>query len=78
MPFLLDQFFWGARLNETGVAPPAIPHRGLTAAKLGAALKQVLGDAAMQARAQAMGEAVRAEDGIGRAVAMIEAGVSVA
>ena len=72
VPFLLDQFFWGARLKAIGVAPPTIPHRKLTAAKLGAALKIVLTDDAMRARAMALGEGVRAEDGIGRAVAMIE------
>ena len=77
VPFLLDQFFWGARLKAIEVAPAAIPHRGLTTAKLGTALKQVLGDAGMRARAQAVGEAVRAEDGIGRMVALVESAAPV-
>ena len=72
VPFLLDQFFWGARLKDIGVAPPPIPHRKLTAAKLGAALKDVLANDAMRARAEKIGEAVRLEDGLGHAIAMIE------
>jgi UDP:flavonoid glycosyltransferase YjiC (YdhE family) len=47
----------------------------LTAEKLAAALKQVASNTAMQARARALGEAIRLEDGVGAAVNIIRAQV---
>ncbi len=74
-PLAVDQFFWGERLSQLGVAPPPIPQRSLTAEKLGAALQQVASDTAMQARALGLGEAIRLEDGVGAAVEIIQAQV---
>jgi sterol 3beta-glucosyltransferase len=54
------------------VGPAPIPRPKLTAERLARAIEQATGDAAMAARAAALGERVRAEDGIGRAVAAIE------
>ena len=74
-PRSVDQFFWGERLSALGVAPPPIAQRLLTAEKMGTALQQVVADTAMQARACALGEAIRLEDGVGRAVEIIRAQV---
>jgi len=73
VPFMVDQFFWARRLRERGVAPPGIPHHRLTGAALGAALVRVLTDQALRARAADLGALIRAEDGLARAVARIEA-----
>jgi UDP:flavonoid glycosyltransferase YjiC (YdhE family) len=71
VPFIFDQPFWAWRLNKVGVSPKAIPIGKLTAEKLGNALQEALGGP-MQSRAHDLGEKVRAEDGIGAAVAAIE------
>jgi sterol 3beta-glucosyltransferase len=44
----------------------------LTAEKLAAAIRIAVTDPAMRARAAALGEKIRAEDGTGQAVALIE------
>lgn len=72
VPFITDQFFWAKRLQSSGVAPAATPHRRLTAEALGAAIGVALSDAGMRKRAADVGALVRAEDGVGRAVAAIE------
>jgi UDP:flavonoid glycosyltransferase YjiC (YdhE family) len=74
-PLAVDQFFWGERLAAIGVAPPPLPQRSLSAEKLAAALHRAATDAAMRDRARQLGEAIRCEDGIGRAVELIRAQV---
>jgi len=72
-PFFGDQPFWGRRVAALGVGPEPIPQKRLTAEKLAAALRAVTGDAALRARAQQLGAAIRGEDGVGVAVQRIEA-----
>ena len=55
------------------MSPPAIAHDRLTAPALATALRIALDDPAMRARAAALGARIRAEDGLGAAVARIEA-----
>ena len=71
VPFLFDQPFWGARIEALGVGPAPIPRKKLTAARLAGAIHRAASDAAMQARARACGEAIRAEDGVAGAVAVV-------
>jgi sterol 3beta-glucosyltransferase len=68
VPFTMDQPFWGARVAELGVGPAPIPRRRLTRAGLAVALRVAVTDRAMRARAAALGERLRAEDGVGEAV----------
>jgi sterol 3beta-glucosyltransferase len=67
VPFFGDQPFWARCLYRKGVAPAAVNRKGMTADGLanamGAALRPL-----MSARAAALGYAIRAEDGVGRAV----------
>jgi len=72
VPHGADQPFWGRRVAELGVGPRPIPRARLTVPALAHALGQALGDAAMCARAAALGEQLRAEDGGGAAVAIID------
>jgi UDP:flavonoid glycosyltransferase YjiC (YdhE family) len=72
VPFFLDQFYWGRRVFELGVGPRPIPRKRLEAQTLAAALRLATGDAGMRERAAALGRRIRAEDGVGRAVASFE------
>ncbi len=71
-----DQPFWGRLVHEKGVAPVAVPRTRMTAARLGAAITAAVGDAGMRARAAEIGAGVRAEDGVGGTVALVERALS--
>lgn len=71
-PFLLDQHAWAERVAKLGVGIRLADHRRLTAKKLAQAIHTAVTDSALRARAAAFGERVRAENGIARAVEIIE------
>jgi sterol 3beta-glucosyltransferase len=71
VPFIVDQSFWGVRVKALGVGPDPIPVKRLTAGRLAAAIDRAATDTAMRQRAQALGPALRAEDGLGCAVSLI-------
>ena len=71
VPFAADQPFWGARVHAIGAGPQPIPVKNLTAEKLIAMLAEVDGDA-IRINAQAAGRKIRAENGVGAAVNLIE------
>jgi sterol 3beta-glucosyltransferase len=70
-PFFGDQPFWGQRVFELGVGPHPIPQKKLTVAKLAPAIWAAATDASMHQRASELGEKIRAEDGVARAVEFI-------
>ena len=72
VPFTMDQPFWGGRVAALGVGPRPIPRKRLSVEALAAALQQTVADAAMRDRAAALGARIRAEDGVGQAVAHFE------
>jgi UDP:flavonoid glycosyltransferase YjiC (YdhE family) len=67
-PFFADQPFWGQRVSELGVGPAPIPQKQLTAEKLADAVHIAVTDAGLRDRAAALGQKIRAEDGVARAV----------
>jgi sterol 3beta-glucosyltransferase len=69
--FAADQPFWGARVHAIGAGPQPIPVKQLTAERLIAALVEADGEA-LRNGAQASGRTIRAEDGVGTAVKVIE------
>ncbi len=71
-PFFGDQPFWGRRLAALSVGAEPIPQKKLNADNLAAAITQVTSDAQMQQRAAALGEQIRAEDGVARAMEFID------
>ena len=71
-PFFGDQPFWGDRVHSLGVGPRPIPRRHLTSDRLADAIRVAVSDTGMRDRAAALGERIRAEAGIGRAVAVLE------
>jgi sterol 3beta-glucosyltransferase len=68
IPFMGDQPFWSRRVKALGVGPEPIPKWTLTADKLAYALRIAASHGPMRERAAALGENIRAEDGVGRAV----------
>lgn len=73
VPFFGDQPFWAQRVQAVGAGPAGIPRAELTAERLAAVISQAVGDKAMAARAAEIGQQIRQEDGVGKAVALIEA-----
>jgi UDP:flavonoid glycosyltransferase YjiC (YdhE family) len=71
IPHIADQFYWGQRVKELGVGPPAIGRSKLKGENLAAALNDLAYNAEYRATAARMGEGVRAEDGIRAAVELI-------
>lgn len=71
IPHAGDQPFWASRVAALGTGPKPIPASKLTADNLAQAIRAT-SDPAMRARAAELGAKIRAEDGIGTAVALIE------
>jgi sterol 3beta-glucosyltransferase len=72
VPFFYDQPVWGRRVFELGAGPRPIPRKRLTADRLAAAIRIAATDPEMRRRAVAVGERIRTEDGVARAVAAFE------
>ncbi|NPV87370.1 MAG: glycosyltransferase family 1 protein [Anaerolineae bacterium] len=72
VPFILDQPFWGARVQAMGLGPPPVAQKNLTAGRLAEAIETAVTDAAMRARASRAGAAIRAENGVANALGVIE------
>ncbi|MEX2401194.1 MAG: glycosyltransferase [Rhodothermales bacterium] len=71
-PFFGDQPFWGRRVHDLGLGSAPIPQKKLTAETLAAALREVTTNHTIRQRAEEIGEKIRSEDGVARAVAVIE------
>jgi sterol 3beta-glucosyltransferase len=72
VPYLGDQPFWAQRVAELGVGSQPIPRRQLTAPRLAEAITSAITDTGIQTRVRSLGEHIRAEDGIGKAVEILE------
>ena len=75
-PFFGDQPFWGKTVHKLGVGSKPIPQKKLTVKKLAAAIKEVTSSDAIRQRAALLGERIRSEDGVGKAVETIHAYVA--
>ncbi len=71
VPFFGDQPFWGRRVADLGVGPEPISRQRLTAERLATAIQQAVTDQEMRQRAAKLGEKIRGENGIARAVEII-------
>jgi UDP:flavonoid glycosyltransferase YjiC (YdhE family) len=63
-----DQPYWGRRVQALGAGTAPIPRHLLNRDRLAAAIRTMTTDRHLQTRAAALGERIRAEDGIGAAV----------
>ena len=75
-PFGVDQYYWGDVSSGLGVGPQPLPQKQLTVEALAGRIRTAVGDASMRQAAKALGETLRAEDGIAVAIGLIEAGVN--
>lgn len=72
VPFMGDQAFWGQRVAKLGVGPLPIPRKQLTGKRLADAISEAVANATLRQRANDVGQQLRAEDGIGTAVAVVD------
>ncbi len=68
IPFFADQYFWADRLARLRVGPKPIPQNKLTANNLAQAIRTATTNHTIKRRAAAIGNRVRAEDGVARAI----------
>ncbi len=71
-PLAGDQPFWGKRVQALGVGPRPLPLKKLSAEALARAIREAVTGGTMRSRAEALGKAIRGEDGVARAVEAIE------
>lgn len=75
VPHIIDQLYWGERVHALGVGPDAIHRSKLSADRLAQALAEASRDSAMRTRAAELGAEIRAENGVEKAVRLIESTV---
>ena len=63
-----DQLFWGRRVHALGAGPEPVPQKRLAIERLVAAIRAITEDEGVRRRAAELGEEIRAEDGVARAV----------
>jgi sterol 3beta-glucosyltransferase len=66
-----DQLFWGRRVRALGVRPEPVPQKRLTTEGLTATIRTITEDEGMRSRAAEVGEGIRAEEGVARAVEIV-------
>jgi sterol 3beta-glucosyltransferase len=71
-PFLVDQPYWGERVYALAVGSKPIPQKKLTAEKLAEAIREVTTNQTIRQNAETLGQKLREEDGIAKAIAIIE------
>jgi sterol 3beta-glucosyltransferase len=72
VPFMSDQPFWARRVHELGAGPPPVPRNRLSVRRLSEAICNAVSNPAYREQAAIMGRALRAEDGVGCAVRLVE------
>jgi sterol 3beta-glucosyltransferase len=75
VPSTGDQPFWAQHLLDLGVSAATIPQRRITAERLAAAIDKALTDNAIRHNVKDLAEQIAAEDGAGRALAIIDEGL---
>lgn len=70
--YTADQFFWSACIAALGVGPRSVSYHKLTAEALAAMIRQAVADKEMRHRAAEIGHIIEAENGVGKAVEIIE------
>ena len=70
--YCLDHNHWAWRMRELGVAPQSLVRHRLTAAALAGTIRRALEDQSYRRRAAALAPLIRAEDGAGTAVRIIQ------
>lgn len=71
IPHFGDQPFWAWRVHALGASPAPIPRKRLTPQKLAQAMLEATRDSQMRTRAQQLGERIRLENGVARAIEIL-------
>jgi UDP:flavonoid glycosyltransferase YjiC (YdhE family) len=71
IPFTADQPFWGRRVHTVGAGPVPIPVKKLSTQRLVQAIREAETGVCRE-QAQSSGQKVRSEDGVGKAIGLIE------
>jgi UDP:flavonoid glycosyltransferase YjiC (YdhE family) len=71
VPFGFDQYYWGDRGAELGVSPELLSFKELNVDDLAARIHAAVTDKSMVEQAELLGKKLRAEDGVARAVEII-------
>ena len=72
VPVGTDQLLWAQRVKDLGLGPKPIPRGQLNARRLGQAIEQAVTSSSIRERACEMGIKIRAEDGVGNAVKVMD------
>jgi UDP:flavonoid glycosyltransferase YjiC (YdhE family) len=72
VPYFFDQPFWGRRIQDLGAGPAPVPRKRLDAERLAAAVRAAVLDPLLRSRAAEIGARIRAENGVARAVEVLE------
>lgn len=67
-----DQIFWGAQLKRAGLTTRTLHRRSVTPKTLAAEIRRILQSPALKTRARAIAASMQQEDGVQRAVALLE------
>lgn len=73
VPSFGELHFWGRRIAQLGAGADPIPKSKLSAERLAEAIQTVTSDRSIRDNAKAVGEKIRAEDGVARAVDLLNA-----
>lgn len=76
VPVGYDQPYWGRRLAELGVGVPPIPYRKLSPDRLASAIRHLMQDPEIAARAKQLGAVLNAENGPSTAARVIMAALA--
>jgi sterol 3beta-glucosyltransferase len=72
VPFIVDQLFWGKRVQALGAGVEPIQAKGLAVDQLAEAIQRATTDPVMRQRAEEIGMAIRTQDGVGNAVKIVK------
>jgi UDP:flavonoid glycosyltransferase YjiC (YdhE family) len=72
VPVAGDQSLWAKRLRNLGVSAVTIPHRRLSAERLGAAITSTVSDDGLRRNARTLAVQIAAEDGAARVLETVE------
>lgn len=73
VPFMDEQLFWAKQLQALGLAGSPLPAKKVTAASLAKAIRTVLDSKLMQNNAKLAGQTMLSNDGVARAIQLLEA-----
>jgi UDP:flavonoid glycosyltransferase YjiC (YdhE family) len=72
IPHILDQYYWGSRVNALGIGPKPLPRSILTAGRLVNRLREVLFNRKIPKKAQRVAKVIQQKDSLAKAVRIIE------